>query len=892
MLDKKIIGSLTLERCLFIGVFLIAIATRLYIAGVRPEHHDESIHAFYSWKIVTNGLGNYQYDPVYHGPVLYYWTALCFWLFGDSDFVARVSPVIFGLGLIAFAWPLRRYMGRWGAIAYLLLLTFSPAMNYFTRFLRHDVYVAFFCVATVFFGFEYGRTRKAWNLYIAVASLSLAFCTKEDMYALGPLFIICAIFMMVWEVVYAEDWKSQLRESLQETGQFLRGAILPMITASVIFVVIWLIFYTSFGNHPDNWNGVTKALSYWWGQHEIQRIGGPWWYYLPQMALYEQLILFPAIFLLLIPLLRPRKGEGKATYGLSMLTLAAFIAFFGALFAIPERAPVVLLGALGLAGLMQMRRWLPSRFLRFCIIWTIGSVTFYSWAQEKVPWLLMPVLMPMIFVAAMWFAQMIEERRILKPIPALLLSVFGAFTLWSFVAGNYLYDAPRPDEDPEQRTGELLAYVQSTYDIHKVMDRIEEIGDAMGTGEKTRLAVSGNATWPLSWYLRHYPVNWAPTVRKVDTPVVIVDKEVVSALDEPLKEKYDKIPFQIRGWWEPNYRLMTAGNFMKYLFTRQVFSPVGSSDAVMYALKDPKPGVKLAAIEVNPPPPAKGYVRGPSQFDPIAVLGGQGSGKGYLNEPRGMSVDSSGNLYVADSKNHRIHKFAAAGSPLKVWGKKGDGEGEFNDPCGIAISSDGFVYVADTWNHRVQKFDLDGNFLRQWSAEPSFWGPRGIAVSPDGQRIYLTDTGNKKVFAYDPDGQELARWGEEGSKNGEIIEPVGIAVDDEGQVYVADTGNRRVQVFDPDGKFVKVLSVSGWEEFYSEPYLAISGPDLFVTDSYNHRAARYRDGQLIYSWGTSGSGNGEFNRPIGIAVDSQGLVYVADTLNHRIQQFNLPDEIE
>ena len=72
----------------------------------------------------------------------------------------------------------------------------------------------------------------------------------------------------------------------------------------------------------------------------------------------------------------------------------------------------------------------------------------------------------------------------------------------------------------------MLSYVQSTYDIHKVMDRIEDVGRQLGTGDKTRLAVSGNATWPFSWYLRHYPVNWAANLRNIDMPVVIVDKEV------------------------------------------------------------------------------------------------------------------------------------------------------------------------------------------------------------------------------------------------------------------------------------------------------------------------------------------------------------------------------
>jgi hypothetical protein len=97
-----------------------------------------------------------------------------------------------------------------------------------------------------------------------------------------------------------------------------------------------------------------------------------------------------------------------------------------------------------------------------------------------------------------------------------------------------------------------------------------------------------------------------------------------------------------------------------------------------------------------------------------------------------------------------------------------------------------------------------------------------------------------------------------------------------------------MQYFDKDGTYLREYPVSGWEEFYSEPYIAVSGKDVFATDSYNHRCARYRNGQVTFSWGGTGNAPGEFNRPIGIAADGVGGVYVSDTMNHRIQKFVLP----
>ena len=306
----------------------------------------------------------------------------------------------------------------------------------------------------------------------------------------------------------------------------------------------------------------------------------------------------------------------------------------------------------------------------------------------------------------------------------------------------------------------MLAYVQSTYDIHKVMDRIEKIGGIIGTGEQTRLAVSGDATWPFSWYLRHYPVNWSANLRNIDQPVVIVDKAVEKSTDQVLLQAYDKVPFQIRGWWEPDWKKFTPPNVLKWLLTRVTWSPVGSSDAVMYALKDPKPGVtQLETLTVNPPPAARGYPHSPAMLEPVAVWGTRGSGRGEFDEPRGLAVDKSGNLYVADSKNNRIQKLSPEGQVLVVWGSEGEGPGQFKDPHGVAIGPDSSVYVADTWNDRIQKFDPEGKFISQFGKEdPGFWGPRAVTVSGE-DLVYVADTGNKRIVSFSASGQAAGELG-------------------------------------------------------------------------------------------------------------------------------------
>lgn len=835
-LDRRTFGGLTVEQLAYIAIILAAVFLRTYELGVRPYHHDESIHAFFSWKIFKNGFSEYKYDPVYHGPTLYFSTALMMLLFGDNDFTGRLSAVVFGLGVVAFAWPLRRYIGRWGALSFLVLVTFSPSWTYFTRFVRHDIYLALCNLAAVYLAFRYAETRQSKYLYVAAAALAFAFTNKEDMYLITPIFLGGLGVMMLWGVVRGEE---TLGAAVSETTGFLRSSIIPILTSLVIFAIIWVAMYSSFGTNSKEleWFGlapVRDAIKYWWGQQQIKRIGGPWYYYVPELVLYEPLITFPAL--------------------------------------------AAILGAV-------LQKPAPDRFMRFCVVWGAGMLFIYGWAQEKVPWLLIPQLLPLTILSARWFGRVIESGAMRRPVPALATAAVGALTIWSLLDANFLYDAPRPDQDPAHRRETMLSYVQSTYDVNKVMDRIDEVGKQLGTGKQTRLAVSGNATWPFSWYLRDYPVNWAANLRDIDVPVLIVDKEVGKVHDEVLLDTYEKVPFQIRGWWEPS--TPTAPQLMRWLITRDAWSPLGSSDGIMYVHKDLKPGMAFTKVTVNPPPAARGYPENPKPLQPLAVWGTAGSERGQFSEPRGLAYDSAGNLYVADTKNNRIQKLGPDGAVLAMWGTQGTEPGQFKDPSGVAVGPDNNVYVADTWNHRVQKFDPNGNLLKTWAPDPGFWGPRGIAVGKNGN-VYVTDTGNKRIVAFNGEGVQVEYWGSDGSAPGQLIEPVGIAVNENDEVVVCDTGNRRIQVFQGDGTFVREYPVYGWDEFYTEPYIAVAGNSAYVTDSYLHRFARYTDGKLTGSWGKTGSSGGEFNRPIGIATGPDGKVAVSDTLNNRIQVFQPP----
>ena len=157
--------------------------------------------------------------------------------------------------------------------------------------------------------------------------------------------------------------------------------------------------------------------------------------------------------------------------------------------------------------------------------------------------------------------------------------------------------------------------------------------------------------------------------------------------------------------------------------------------------------------------------------------GGKGPENGQFDFPRGMTVDASGNVLIADTNNGRIQKFSPSGMFLGVIGTKGEGLGEFRQPCGVAVDSSGNIYVADTANQRVQKLMPNGTFVAEWKGpELSFYGPSDVSIGNDGA-VYVVDEGHARIVKLDTNGTVLAVWGEKGTGDGQFNNPTSVAVD-------------------------------------------------------------------------------------------------------------------
>ncbi|AKB46497.1 cell surface protein [Methanosarcina sp. Kolksee] len=269
------------------------------------------------------------------------------------------------------------------------------------------------------------------------------------------------------------------------------------------------------------------------------------------------------------------------------------------------------------------------------------------------------------------------------------------------------------------------------------------------------------------------------------------------------------------------------------------------------------------------------------------------SSNGPFSSPQGVAVDSSGNVYVADTYNHRIVKFDSSGKCLTKWGSEGSGEGQFYYPQGIAVDSSGNVYVADTSNNRIQEFDSNGKYITQLGSEGTGYGelddPRGVAVDSSGN-IYVADTYNNRIQKFDSNGEFLASWGSGGSGNKQFSSPSGVAVDSSGNIYIADLYNNRIQKLDSNGIYLTQWGIYGSDDgqFYNPVGVFVdSSGNISVADTYNHRIQKFdSSGTFLTKWGSEGSDEGEFESPQSVAVDSSGNFYVADTNNNRIQKFD------
>lgn len=240
-LDRPLLAVVNLDRekALYALFIALAIFTRLWDLGARVMSHDETVHIQWSWYLFQ-GRG-YSHTPLSHGPFLFHATALSYYLFGDSDFSARLVVALLGVLLVALPYMLRRWLGRSGALVTSFLFLISPSLLYYSRYIRHDIPIIVWSLVAIWAIFRYlgpeprsasaterqservaGTTaafvdaRTRWLLILA-AAMSLMFATKEVAFiytAIFGVFLVLLFFVRLgaprWRDPTWERWSRNL----------------------------------------------------------------------------------------------------------------------------------------------------------------------------------------------------------------------------------------------------------------------------------------------------------------------------------------------------------------------------------------------------------------------------------------------------------------------------------------------------------------------------------------------------------------------------------------------------------------------------------------------------------------------------------------------------------
>lgn len=492
------IRSLLTFRNLFLIIFLLGLFLRLFSPDLKLLHHDEAVHAWFSYKLVTEGA--YSYDPMYHGPLLYFLTAGMFYVFGDSDLVARILPGLFGAAIIPLVYAIYRlgYLDRRQALIAGLFVAVSPCLVYFSRFLRHDVFQLFFTVlilVALLAYIEKGRLRYALLAGLAIGGgMSL----KEDM----PIFLIILVGFGLFLL-----WKRHI--TLPKT--WFRDLLAMVIVALGIMV----IFYSSFGTQFEViQTGWIRAYEHWVAMHGMCRICGPWYFYILLFLLYEVPILILAVV-------------GIAQFVVRHNPVSGLAERFGKR---EMREEVTVVDGMTVApAQIKVKEKVPwdkkELFFAFSLTWLAVSLAAYAYIGEKVPWLIIHQLMPMIFVAVYL---MTPKKTVL----ALAGCVFLIIMTW------HVAFVPADINEP-------IVQVQNSEDVRVVMKLI----DASDT-----VVIASENYWPLPWYYRGH--GWDKMLfygKRIDEPAIYpLNADMVITHDQssyPSLTGYNKTTYKLSYWF-------------------------------------------------------------------------------------------------------------------------------------------------------------------------------------------------------------------------------------------------------------------------------------------------------------------------------------------------------
>lgn len=311
-----------------------------------------------------------------------------------------------------------------------------------------------------------------------------------------------------------------------------------------------------------------------------------------------------------------------------------------------------------------------------------------------------------------------------------------------------------------------------------------------------------------------------------------------------------------------------------------------------------------------------------------------------LNQPFGIDFDKAGNMYIVELKGGRVLKVDGKGILTIIGGTgesgdSGDGgparKATFNGMHSLAVGPGDLVYLADTWNNRVRVFDPRTGAVAKFAGTggkkaysgdggqahlAKFGGIYCVALDPSGLKLAVTDLDNRRIRIVDIRSQQVtlvAGNGERGvpkdgadAKSAPLVDPRAACFDRHGKLYILERGGHALRVVDADGKIATVAGVSGkagntgdggdarTATLNGPKHLCVDRDDnVIIADTANHIIRKYlpKENKIVRLAGTgkkgpSGAGGDplkvSFNEPHGVYVSPAGVLYIVDSMNHRI----------
>lgn len=451
--------TLSHEQLAYIVLFVAALLTRFWNLGLRALHHDESLHAWFSYNYAI-GKG-YIHDPLMHGPFLFHLTGAIFAIFGASDASSRYGTALLGVMLVMAPVLLRPVIGRWGALICSVMFLVAPSILYYSRLVRQDIFQILFVFLIIVAIARYVQRPQARWVFLGLIALSLAHTNHESAYLIALLFGSFLFLIVAWRVAKqllaatfgylalaaatvailpkalhleklpAIPWDASKGEmTWSHWSPYLRTLmssplVLFLVTWTVLYLIvaayilstlrlketepgtpandrifggwpvgsvvdathrliadkrtlgaaagaalaIWVLLYTSFSTNIGGlFSGLFYSAIYWAGQHDVHRGGQPFYYYL-----------------FLWPLSSP----------------------FSFLFGLTGAAVTIGRFARYARGLRQMT---PRLFTQIMLVWYgLGIFAVLTWAGEKMPWLVMHIILPFTVLTASLLGEAIEH---------------------------------------------------------------------------------------------------------------------------------------------------------------------------------------------------------------------------------------------------------------------------------------------------------------------------------------------------------------------------------------------------------------------------------------------------------------------------------------------------